>query len=117
MTVRPIPTRRKYRNVPTIGPDGTRFASKAEAARDAELQMLAKGGLISDLVRQPKFPLVVNGVKVGTYIADWQYRERIGLKATLSVVEDKKGVRTRAFDLKWKLAQALYPSINSWRIS
>lgn len=107
---------RKYRNQPVVV-DGIRFASKAEAARDAELQTLAQRGVIMDLKRQPKFPLIVNGEKVGTYIADWQYREAIGIKSTINVVEDKKGVQTQAFRLKWKLAQALYPSINSWRLS
>lgn len=119
MTVRPIPPRRKYRNVPTIGPDGTRFHSKAEAARDADLQYLALAGDIRALERQAKLPLKVNGVKVADLIADWRYEERVG-QTWLRVIEDKKGgkaTQTPVFRLKWKLAQALYPSINSWRLS
>jgi len=110
------PKRNKY-NARSVVIDGIRFASQAEADRDAELQILAKRGVIFDLKRQPKFPLIVNGVKVGTYIADWRYREAIGIKSAINVVEDKKGVQTPAFRLKWKLAQALYPSVNSWRLS
>ena len=106
----------KYRNQPVVV-DGVRFASKAEAARDAELQLLQRAGKIADLKRQPKFPLIVNGEKIGTYIADWQYREAVGFRSAINVVEDKKGVQTPAFRLKWKLAQALYPSVNSWRLS
>ncbi len=105
----------KYRNQPVVV-DGVRFASKAEAARDAELQWLVKSGTIRDLTRQPRFPLKVNGVKVATYVADWMYLENFG-RTTIRVVEDKKGVQTPAFRLKWKLAQALYPSVNSWRLS
>lgn len=108
-------TRNKYNAQPVVV-DGVRFASKAEAARDAEIQLMARAGLVSDVVRQPKFPLVVNDRKVATYVADWKYRERIGSTSVL-VVEDKKGIRTPAFNLKWKLAQALYPTVAIWRLS
>jgi hypothetical protein len=107
--------RNKYGNVPTVV-KGVRFASKAEAKRDAELQLLKRQGKIRDLERQPRFPLKVDGVKIGTYVADWQY---IIVNPTIiyRVVEDKKGVQTRDFRLKWKLAQVLYPAISEWRLS
>lgn len=91
--------------------DGVRFASKAEAERDAELQILLKAKLIRDLRRQPRYPLIVRGKKVATYVGDWEYREGNRL-----VVEDKKGVKTAVFRLKWRLVQVLYPEIE-WRIS
>ena len=112
-------SRSKYKAVPTVV-DGVRFASKAEAKRDAELQLLAKAGDIINLKRQPRFPLVVNGVKVCTYVGDWRYRERARWKhqadTFCDVVEDRKGVLTPAFKIKWALAKALYPEIE-WRLS
>jgi hypothetical protein len=108
--------RSKYKAVPTVV-DGVRFASKAEAHRDWELQQLAKAGKIYGLRRQPRFPLVVQGVEVCTYVADWEYVEKPDASGTTqTVVEDKKGVQTRDFKLKWKLAKALYPEIE-WRLS
>jgi len=116
-------SRSKYKAVPTVV-DGVRFASKAEAKRDWELQQLAKAGDIINLKRQPRFPLVVNGVKVCTYVADWQYEEIQVVRPKLCraysvrkpVVEDKKGFRTKEWALKFKLAKALYPEID-WRTS
>lgn len=109
----------KYRNIPVVV-DGIRFASKAEAARDAELQLLERAGKICELKRQPKFPLVVNGKKVCTYIGDWQYREVEEWRGrpfpTPIIVEDRKGVLTPAFKIKWALAKALHPEIE-WRLS
>lgn len=102
--------RSKYKAVPTVV-DGVRFASKAEAKRDAELQLLAKAGKIHCLERQPRYRLVVNGVKVCAYVADWRYFE-----GNREVIEDKKGVQTPAFKIKWALAKALYPEIE-WRLS
>jgi len=100
----------KYRNQPVVV-NGVRFASKAEAKRDAELQSLAKAGKIHRLERQPRFVLRANGEKVCTYVADWRYFE-----GNREVVEDKKGVQTPAFKIKWALAKALHPGID-WRIT
>lgn len=117
---------RKYRNQPVVI-DGVRFASKAEAVRDGELQLLQRAGEIKDLKRQPRFPLVVAGVKICTYVADWSYQRRTcldGRHHTFAsppaygslVVEDRKGVQTPAFKIKWALAKALHPEIE-WRLS
>lgn len=105
----------KYRNVATVV-DGVRFASKAEAARDAELLLMEKAGVIGDIRRQPRFPLIVNGVKICVYVADWGYLDFENISGSIHVVEDKKGIRTAAFKIKWRLAKALYPEIE-WRLS
>lgn len=87
--------------------DGQIFASKAEARRYAHLRLLQKIGEIADLETQPSFPLVVNGQKVCTYIADFRYR----VSATGEVVvEDVKGgpTATPAFRIKAKLLKALH---------
>lgn len=115
----------KYRNVPVVV-DGVRFASKAEAKRDAELQLLVKAGKIRNLQRQPRFPLEVNDVLVCTYVADWRYEEITKYRVPghpdeleqldADVVEDRKGALTKDFKIKFKLAKALHPEIE-WRLS
>lgn len=94
----------KFGNKPTLV-DGIRFASKREAARYSELKLMERAGEISDLVLQPRYPLLVNGLKVATYVADFRYRD-LGLDAV--VVEDAKGFRTPDFILKSKLFEALH---------
>lgn len=113
--------KRKYRNVPVVV-DGVRFASKAEAKRDAELQLLQRAGKIRDLRRQPRFPLIVNGKKICVYVGDWRYFEATdderppSVLTRQEVVEDRKGALTPAFRIKWALAKALHPEIE-WRLS
>lgn len=92
----------KYRNVKTVV-NGIEFASKKEARRYSELRLLERGGLIQDLELQVKYPLVINGIKVGSYIADFRYQEGHTVK-----VEDTKGMKTPVYRLKAKLMKALY---------
>lgn len=96
----------KYRAVPTEI-DGIRFASKAEARRYTELKLLLAHGGIRNLELQPAYAIVVNGVRVGKYLADFRYeiREAGGWR---QVVEDVKGVETALYRLKAKLVRALY---------
>jgi Protein of unknown function (DUF1064) len=86
--------------------DGHKFPSKAEATRYLELKILQRGGMIFDLKLQPEFPLVVNGIKIGKYIADFSYTDQTGRH----VVEDVKSpaTRTREFIIKKKLVLALH---------
>ena len=95
----------KYRNVRTEV-DGITFASKREAKRYSELKLLERGKQISGLTLQPRYPLVVNGHKVCTYVGDFLYHERGKL-----VCEDTKGMRTDAYGIKRKLFMALWPQI------
>lgn len=78
------PARSKFRNTPTTV-DGVRFASQREAARWGELVMMQRAGVISELKRQVRFALEVNGVLIGHYTADAVYMENGVL-----VVEDTK---------------------------
>ncbi len=94
--------RQKYGAIPTTV-DGIRFHSQGEAMRYGELKLAERSGTISDLRLQPKFKLVVKDVKVGDYVADFQYIERGNV-----IVEDYKGVRTPVYKLKKKLMQAIY---------
>ncbi len=87
--------------------DNITFDSKKEANRYAELKMcmLARGNdKVVDLELQPKYPCVVNGKKVCTYIADFKITYADGSV----VVEDVKGMRTAIYRLKKKLVEALY---------
>lgn len=94
----------KYNAIPTHV-DGLRFASKREAKRYNELKLMERGGEIIGLEIQPKFPLIVNKQKLGSYIGDFRYRDT----ATGDlIVEDVKGVATPVYRLKKKLIKALY---------
>ena len=85
--------------------DGIWFASKKEAKRYGELKLREKVGEIKDLQLQKKFPLSVNGTRLGHYICDFYYRD-----ATSGdwIVEDAKGKRTRDYLWKKKHFEAQY---------
>ena len=95
---------------------GEKFDSKKELNRHLVLLDMQKRGEISQLLRQPKYPLIVNGFKICDYIGDWFYWEERKGRGDSSVIEDAKGFQTPEFKLKWKLCQALYPHID-WRLS
>lgn len=96
----------KYRAQPeTI--DGIKFASKREARRYGELKLLVRAHQITKLELQPRFPLIVNGKKVCTYVADFEY-----IEDGERVVEDVKGMRTRDYIIKRKLLMALNPDLD-----
>ena len=98
------PKAHKYGAVATTT-HGIRFASKAEAARYADLLLLSKAGRIQGLLLQPAYPLMVNGVTIGAYVADFCYYDRI---ANTHVIEDVKGVRTPLYRWKSKHLTAQY---------
>jgi len=97
--------RNKYGAIKTIV-DGIEFPSKREAARYRELRILVKAGQIQDLRMQVKYPLVVNGVKIGRYTSDFEYEEN-----GCHVVEDVKSPATkkaRDYALRKKLMLAIH---------
>tara|TARA_R110000823_G_scaffold192267_1_gene323913 strand:+ start:297 stop:623 length:327 start_codon:yes stop_codon:yes gene_type:complete len=95
----------KYKNIPTIV-DDIRFASKKEAARYVELKLLEKNNVIRNLELQPRFPCIINGKKVCSYIADFRY-----FSNNSTIVEDVKGKKTDIYKLKKKLVEALWPGV------
>jgi len=100
------PRKSKYGAVKTEV-DGNVFDSKKEAKRYLVLKAMLQAGEIRELELQPKFDLIVNGVKVGKYVADFQYY----LKHPSSweaVVEDCKGMKTPVYRLKKKIVEAIY---------
>lgn len=85
--------------------DGHVFASKKEAARYAELKLLERAGIISDLELQKRFELIpsqrIDGKVVERpcyYVCDFAYCE--GGK---QVIEDAKGMKTEVYKIKKKL--------------
>ncbi len=93
----------KYRNKRTVI-DNITFDSAKEATRYKELKILERAGAIKNLTLQPKYPIIVNEMKICTYIADFTYQTRLGE----TLVEDCKGMRTPAYKLKAKLMFAVY---------
>lgn len=90
---------RKYHNAPTVV-DGHRFDSKKEAERYGHLRMMEQAGVIRSLSLQVRYPLhAEGGKKIGVYVADFVYQEKI-VNGWVNVVEDVKGVRTPMY--KWK---------------
>ena len=96
----------KYRNIPTER-DGITFASKKEATHYQQLKLRQYAGEIGEIDLQPRYPLIVNGMLIGTYIADFRYPE---LPSGRVCVIDVKSAATRTpvYRLKKKLVHALY---------
>lgn len=94
----------KYRNTKVVV-DGLSFDSLKESRRWSELSLLQRAGHISDLSRQVRIPLKVNGQLVCTFIPDFTYVE-----ADQQVIEDTKSPITRkhpVYRIKVKLLKAL----------
>lgn len=94
----------KYNNTNVKGYD-----SKKEYHRAAELKILERAGIISNLNEQVKYELIppqyeiINGKKkcierAISYYADFQYTENGN-----TIVEDVKGFRTEVYKIKKKL--------------
>ena len=98
-------TASKYRSVPCVI-DGHRFASKKEGNTYIALKLMERAKQISGLTLQPRYPLVVEGHKICTYVGDFLFVENGKM-----VVGDAKGFRTRDYITKSKLFKALYPDI------
>ena len=67
-------TRNKYNAIKQTY-KGEIFDSKKELNRFMELEILLRARKISDLELHPKFDLMVNGVKIGRYTADFRYKK------------------------------------------
>jgi len=80
------------------------FDSRREARRFAELELLARGGEISDLRRQVKIqlkgrdgPILTPTGRPAHYVADFVYLDR---RTGGEVIEDAKGFQTPEYKLK-----------------
>lgn len=99
----------KYNNQP-VQTDEHRFDSKAEYYRWLQLRQMEADGDISDLEVHPVYELQPAFKRDGKryaavrYEADFSYTQN-----ETWVVEDVKGVRTAAFNIKHKLFLYQYP--------
>lgn len=87
--------------------DGYIFDSLAESYRYSELKLAERAGEIRWLRVHPRFPIVINGQKICTYISDFKYMDKDGAE----VVEDVKSEWTKTlpvYRLKSKLMKACY---------
>lgn len=96
------PKRAKYRNKIAYA-DGIKFHSEKERDYWLVLKNRELHDEISELERQVEYALVVHGVLIARYFADFRYVE----KGTRHVV-DTKGFRTKEFEIKRKLMKACY---------
>lgn len=95
----------KHGRIPRASKDrrtvnGIVFDSLKEAKRWEFLRFREIAGTIRNLERQPKFDLHVNGVRIGSYSADFGYLSNTGQM----VVEDVKSPHTRKEPMyRWKI--------------
>jgi len=85
--------------------DGILFDSNAEANFYAALKQREKAGEVTDIEPQREYDLMVNGVLIARYRADFVFFDRV---ARARRVVDVKGVATRDFRLKAKLMKACF---------
>ena len=100
-------TRNKYNAIKQTY-NGELFDSKKELKRYMELELLLRAKEITDLELHPKFDLMVNGVKIGRYTADFRYK-----KGSEIIVEDVKSraTKTRDYMLRKKILATYDPPI------
>lgn len=92
----------KYRNRKVDG-----YASQKERDRAIVLRQMQHAGLISDLREQVSYPIVIEGLLICRYVADFVYRDELGR----IVCEDVKSSFTSKlpmYRLKKKLMRALH---------
>jgi len=94
----------KYKNI-KVEVDGFKFDSKAEARYYGILKMRKLAGEL-DFERQVKYDLVVNGVLIGSYIADFV----LNIKGKKEVVDVKSAMTKKlpVYRIKKKLMLAVY---------
>ena len=87
--------------------EGIVFDSLREMTIFQQYSLLLRSGQLTSLERQVRFPLVVNGITVCTYVADIRLTWADGRTELAEV----KGYWTETARLKFKLFRALYPEI------
>lgn len=99
--VKQQPKRGKFGNKRTTV-DGITFHSQAEARHYEQLRDAQQGGAISELRLQPRYRIEVNGMKICTYVGDFEFRDASGAL----VVQDVKGAVTQVYRIKRALMRA-----------
>jgi len=87
---------------------GRKYHSIKEMEYAVNLDWKLKAGDIIEWEPQVKLPLIVNGVKICTYIIDFRVVDKNG-KETYTEI---KGAETELWKIKYKLAKVLYPELD-----
>lgn len=92
----------KYGNRKVQTADGCIHDSQKEANRWMQLKLYERAKVIKDLKRQVRYTLIPkqDGERACEYIADFVYTD---CKSGETIVEDTKGVKTKAYIIKRKL--------------
>lgn len=90
----------KYRAKPVVI-DSRRFASMKESRKYCDLKLLKQAGKIVDFECQIKFPIIINGELICTYIADFVTYDPDGKRHVLDTKSE--GTKTAVYRLKKKL--------------
>lgn len=98
------PKRSKY-GAKRMCVDGVWFDSIAEGKFYGTLQLRKRAGEIGSIMRQPEFPLVVNGIVVGKYKGDFTFFDKIENRER---TVDVKGFDTPLSKWKRKHVKAQY---------
>jgi len=99
---------RKYLNVKTEV-DGIKFDSKREAREYGNLVYRQRAGEISHLEVHPKFLIVVNGVRIGSYTADFKFMDKAEGRFRVIDIKSPSTAKNTTFRIKKRLVEALYP--------
>ena len=88
---------------------GLKFDSKKEFHRYLVLEKMLSDKLITDLELHPMYPLMVNGIKIGRYTADFRYKDQSGK----TIIEDvkSKATKTRDYMMRKKILATYNPPI------
>lgn len=97
------PRKSKYGNV-KVERDNFKFDSIKEANYYSKLVLLQKSGEVISFELQPKFDIIINGIKCGFYKADF----RVTWKSGAVKIIDVKGMRLPVYNLKKKIIEAMY---------
>ena len=94
---------------------GIRFDSKKELNRYLILEQMQIKKYITNLEVHTVFPLIVNGVKIGRYTADFKYINNKGIE----IIEDVKSkvTKTRDYILRKKILATYKPLVAPGRLS
>jgi hypothetical protein len=88
--------------------NGFVYHSKKEAAYAQELDLRVKAKDIRSWERQKRLSLDVNGFHICDYVIDFVIHNNDNSRTYVEV----KGFETREWHLKWKLTEALMPTID-----
>ena len=88
---------------------GLKFASKKELHRYLVLEKMLSDKSITNLELHPMYPLMVNGIKIGRYTADFRYKNQSGE----TIIEDvkSKATKTRDYIIRKKILATYNPPI------